>query len=116
MEANSEDADYHATTGHLLLLKHGRTDAPWDRIHASLDKALELNTRSERAHMYKAQALSAQAKHQSALEYFRKVVEINPKNTEAMREVRLATMRGKGKKGKGDTGLLSKFFGGKKKK
>ena len=59
--------------------------------------------------------------HESALAHFKKAAEVNPKNIEAVREVRIGEMRSDGgggekkkKKGGGDS-LFGKLFGGKKK-
>ena len=85
-----------------------------------MEQALKANDRNERALMAKAEILVRQGKKQKALELYRKVVSINPKNLDATRQVRLATMRGgskrpgKSKGSKQSEGLLSKFFGKKK--
>lgn len=118
-----EEADYHATRGLILFKKHG-TDAPAvrEQILTCLDRALELDERNERALMTKAQLLQREGKTKSALELYEKIAEINPKNLEAQRQVRLARMRSQsqrppppsGGKKKSDEGLLSKLFGKKK--
>lgn len=113
LELNPEDSDAHAMEA-WVLMQMGGDQAPWDSVHAALDRALQLNPRSAKAHFFKATALKRQNKHQSALSHFRKCAELDPKNIEAAREVRLAEMR-KGGKGSGD-GLLSKLFGSSKKK
>ncbi len=116
-----EEADYHATRGFILLKKHG-AEKPDVRaqIVGCLDRALELDDRNERALAAKAQLLQREGKAKSALEIYEKIAEINPKNLEAQRQLRLARMRQsqrpppRGGKGKGETGLLSKLFGKKK--
>ena len=75
--------------------------------------------RHERANLLKAQILRKMGRQDEALTWFRKVAEINPRNVDAVREVRVATMRskgagGKGGKGKGKkeepSGLFGKLF------
>lgn len=106
LELNPEDSDAHAMEGWVLMQMAG-AQAPWDSVHAALDRALQLNQRSAKAHFFKAMALKRQNKHQSALSHFRTCAELDPKNIEAAREVRLAEMR----KGKPTPdGLLSKLF------
>jgi len=58
------------------------------------DRAVELNPLCEQAFFYRAMLLKQQGKSASALRDFRKVVELNPRNVDASREVRFATMRG----------------------
>jgi cytochrome c-type biogenesis protein CcmH/NrfG len=98
-------------------------------IHTAVDRALGLEPKHDRAHYYKGMILQRQGKEADALASFRKAVELNKKNADAVREVRLAEMRS-GKAGttgknaavegppggekKSDGGFLSKLFGGKK--
>lgn len=123
LELNPEDSDAHAMLGWVLFQRNPGGDAPFDRIHAALDRALGLNPRNAKAHHHKAMVLKRQGREQEALAHFRKCAEIDPKNIDAAREVRLANMRGgrssvaPGKPGKGKSkdsgGVLSKLFGKK---
>jgi tetratricopeptide (TPR) repeat protein len=129
-----EEADYHAMYAWLLMQRFPGEQAPLQKMLESANRALELNDRHERANLLKAQILRRMGRPSEALEYFRTVVDINPRNVDAMREVRVASMRnekleskapprgnikGKGKgKGKGRGkedeggvgGLLGKLF------
>jgi tetratricopeptide (TPR) repeat protein len=121
-----DDPEYHAMYGWLLMQKFPGPDAPLQKMLESVDKALEAHDRHERANLLKAQILRKQGRQDEALQYFRKVADINPRNVDAVREVRVAVMRskqarealgGKGGKGKGKKaedssvgGLLGKFF------
>ena len=124
IELNPEDADAHAMQGWVLFqMGIAKNTIDFDAVHGALDRALSLNERSARAHLYKATALKRQNKEQSALTHFRKVAELDPKNIDAQREVRLAEMRGQGRPrrsssppSKQDGGLLGKLFGSGKKK
>ncbi len=112
---NPTDAEAFALRGHVLF-HLGNESPPFDEALASLDRALELNESSEKAHLYKAHVLRRRGDEDAALRLFRRVVDINPRNTEAMREVRIANMRGKKSSGQQDAGLLSRLFGNNPKK
>jgi tetratricopeptide (TPR) repeat protein len=121
-----DDPEYHAMHAWLLMQKFSGSDAPLQKMMESVDKALEAHDRHERANLLKAQILRKQGRTDEALQYFRKVAEINPRNVDAVREVRVAVMRskqariatasksgkGKGKKEEDNSvgGLIGKFF------
>jgi tetratricopeptide (TPR) repeat protein len=93
-----DDAEYHAMYAWLMMQKfpgQGQ-EAPLRMMLESVEKALALHDRHERANLLKAQILRRMGKVDEAFEYFRRVAEINPRNIEAMREVRVATMRSGG--------------------
>jgi curved DNA-binding protein CbpA len=117
-----EDPEYHAMYASLLMQKHASKDqdAPLKQMLESIDRALELYPRHEKANLLKGQILRRMGKKSESLTYFKKVAEINPRNIDAMREVRVATMRAsatgpdkrKGAKedASGMSGLLGKIF------
>jgi tetratricopeptide (TPR) repeat protein len=123
-----DEADYHAMYAWLLMQKFPNQEAPLQKMLESANRALALNDRHERANMLKGQILRRMGRHDEALKHFRVVADINPRNIEAVREVRVATMRtskppaargpkskgkGKGKKDKDESGvggLLGKLF------
>jgi tetratricopeptide (TPR) repeat protein len=119
-----DEADYHAMYAWLLMQKFPNQEAPLQKMLESANRALQLNDRHERANMLKGQILRRMGRHDEALKHFRIVADINPRNIEAVREVRVATMRtskppiarspkGKGKKDKDESGvggLLGKLF------
>ena len=93
-----DDAEYHAMYAWLLMQKfpgQGQ-EAPLQKMLESVDKALALHERHERANLLKAQILRRMGRQEDAFDYFRRVAEINPRNIDAMREVRVATMRSGG--------------------
>ena len=128
-----DDPEYNAMYAWLLMQKFPGQDAPLQKMLDAVDKALAAHERHERANLLKAQILRRMGKQDEAFEYYQKVAEINPRNVDAMREVRVATMRsqqagpsapkpgvkgkakGKGKKEEegGVGGLLGKMFGKK---
>ncbi len=113
---NPDESDYHAFYAWLLHLMNPGEGAPFDEILRSLERALTQHPRNERAHYYKGAVLKRLQRNDEALTHFRSAAEINPRNLEAMREVRLAEMRKDGKppQGSGSSRLLSKLFGGSK--
>jgi tetratricopeptide (TPR) repeat protein len=59
-----------------------------------LDRAIALNKKSEQAHYWRGMLYKRLGKNDAALKDFRLVVEVNPRNIDAAREVRLHQMRG----------------------
>jgi curved DNA-binding protein CbpA len=108
---NPEEPDYHALHAWLLHLMNPTDPAPTDEMLASLDRALKSNPNSERAHYYRGVVLKRVKRDREALNHFRKALDINPRNVDAAREVRLAGMR---RDSKPPPGLLSKLFKGGK--
>jgi curved DNA-binding protein CbpA len=106
-----EEPEYLAMRAHLLMLKHPGEGAPLEEMLRDVTEALGKNNEYEMAHFYRGQILKRMGNHQEALKHFKKAVELNPRNVDAGREVRLASMRG-GEEG-GDSGLLGKLFGKK---
>lgn len=92
---NDEDPDYHGTYGWLLFQIHQGPDAPISEILASLEKALRQNEKNDRTHFYKGMVLKRIGRGDEALRHFKTASDLNPRNTDAVREVRIASMRGK---------------------
>jgi curved DNA-binding protein CbpA len=114
IEAVGGEPDYHAMRAWLLLQKHPGDDAPFDTMLAAIDKAIKEDSKHERAHFTRGLILKRMGRHTEAVRHFKLVSEINPNNVEAVREVRLASMRGqspeKTKSPAESNGLFSKFF------
>jgi tetratricopeptide (TPR) repeat protein len=114
---NPDEPDYHALHGWLLHLMHPTEPAPVNEMLAALDRALKGNSNSDRTHYYRGMVLKRLKREREALSHFRKAMDINPRNVEATREVRLANMRKDSKPpppGAGGGSLLSKLFKGPK--
>jgi len=109
---NDEDGDYHALHASLLHLMNPVDPAPTDEMLVSLDRALKSNPQSERAHYYKGVVLKRLKRDREALSHFRAAAQLNPRNVDAARELRLATMRRESKPP--PPGLLSKLLKGQK--
>ncbi len=124
LSVSDDDPDYHATRGWLLFQQHPTDTAMRASALASIESALELSERHDKAHYYKGMILQRAGRAREAADCFRKAAEINPKNIEAVRMVRLADMRSgdepSGGAGASESGtvkrdsLFGKLFGGKK--
>ena len=113
IDAIPDDPDYHATRG-WLLFQMGDEARRFD-VMTSLDRALAITEAHDKGHFYKGMVLKRQNKHEQALVHLTRAAELNPKNIEAVREVRIAQMRDPDtKKGGGDS-FFGKLFGNKKK-
>ncbi len=90
-------------------------DATLDRV-AMLDTAISLSATCERAWFYRGMLLKRAQREDAAYRDFKRVTELNPRNVDAARELRIFEMR-KGKappapestSGKGE-GLFGRFF------
>jgi tetratricopeptide (TPR) repeat protein len=113
-----DEPDYHAMYAWLLMHKFPANDAPTGKIMEALDRALELHQDHERAHLCKAKMLQRMGRQTEAMRHFKRVVQINPNNVDAAREVRVASMREeKQEKSVGRTtaaGFLGKLLGNEK--
>ena len=122
MRIAPKEADYPAMKAWILLNKHGVDD---ETHRADIDmyvrKALSLNPEHLHAHFVKANVYKRKGNHEKALIHFRKVAKLDPKNLEAVREVRVANMRlSRGRSSAPPpshrgAGIFGKLFTGKKK-
>lgn len=100
LEANDEEPDYHATMG-WILLQRAAPGADHSSALAALDRALALSATHDRALYYKGMVLERMGRSAEATECHRRAAQVNPKNIEAVRMVRLAEMRGESGKAQG---------------
>jgi cytochrome c-type biogenesis protein CcmH/NrfG len=110
-ELNPKEGEYLAVWAYIQAEKRQREEDVDDLIE-QLKLALTWNPKSERAMLYMGQMLKRQNKHQSAHLFFQQVLDVNPRNLEAAREVQLWKVRNKDKKEKEEKskGLLKRFF------
>lgn len=107
-----DEADYHAALAAILWRRHGVKSA--NEAMEIAEHALTLHDRNERALMTKAQILLRKEEIEEAYDIFRLVLESNPRNVDAQRQIRLGNMRqSKAPKKKGG-GFLSGLFGSSK--
>lgn len=89
-----DEPDYYAMKAFLLMNKHPGKTAPLSDMLDCVTRALELHDEHEKAHLYKGLILKRMGRASEAYKHFRKASQINPRNVEAAREVRLSNMRG----------------------
>lgn len=109
-----KDADAHVAYASALYNLHADSkEVPFDDMLKSLNIALDDNSKHERAHYYKGLILKRMGKTKEALAHFKLTLQINPRNVDAAREIRLATLRKEsiqpGRPGSGGS-LFGKLF------
>jgi Flp pilus assembly protein TadD len=95
LELDSTQPDYVALLAWLVALKPENQSA--EKTMGSVDqltRAIKMNDRCEKAYFWRGVLLRRLARDDLAIRDFRQVVELNPRNIDAAREVRLHNMRG----------------------
>ena len=89
-----KEADYPAMKAWILLLRDGiENEEVADKIRSLLRKTFAINSDHVHGHFVRAHFLKRQGDHDKALKHFKKVAKLDPKNLEALREVRVGNMR-----------------------
>jgi curved DNA-binding protein CbpA len=89
-----KEADYPAMKAWILLLRDGvENEDIADEIRALLKTTFKLNPDHVHGHFTRAHFLKRMGDHEKAHKHFKKVVNLDPKNLEALREVRVGEMR-----------------------
>ncbi|WP_437591033.1 DnaJ domain-containing protein [Sorangium sp. So ce1000] len=97
--------------GEPPALAEGATSAHYDDLIQTLDAVLEKEPRYERALFYRGMLLKRSGRIDKAIRDFRLAAELNPKNLDAIREVRLQEMRSRTTNDPTPQGgLLGKFW------
>jgi curved DNA-binding protein CbpA len=93
-------------------MKEGTTSKHFDDLIARLTEVLAQNPKFERAVHYRGTLLKRTGHHDKALRDFRVALELNPRNLDAAREIRLHERRGAApaSTGSGEQGLLKNLF------
>ena len=93
-DADPQQPDYLALLAWLKSLKpEGQTTEGAHAAIKLLDRAVGLSARCERAYFYRGQLHKRLGNTQQAMKDFRKAADLNPRNIDAVREVRLHEMR-----------------------
>ena len=93
-DADPQQPDYLALLAWLRSMKpEGQTASGTQGAIKLLDRAVGLSERCERAYFYRGQLHKRLGSTQLAMRDFRKAAELNPRNIDAVREVRLHEMR-----------------------
>jgi curved DNA-binding protein CbpA len=94
IQGDDKQADYHALLAWLLSMKPERqSEDATSQLIADLTRAIAMNKMCERAHFYRGMLLKRAHKDDQAVKDFRRAFELNPRNIDAQREVRLFEMR-----------------------
>lgn len=94
VEADATQPDYLAMLAWLLALKpeNQSPEKTRDSIQM-LDRALGINSRCEKAYFWRGMLYKRVGRADAAVRDFKRVVDMNPRNIDAAREVRLYRMR-----------------------
>lgn len=94
MSVVRKEADYPAMKAWILMLRDGiEDDQVADEIRSLLRGTFAINPDHVHGHFVRAHFLKRQGHHDKALKHFKKVAKLDPKNLEALREVRVGNMR-----------------------
>ncbi len=94
MDVVRKEADYPAMKAWILLLRDGiEEEEVADEIRGLLRRTFSLNAEHVHGHFVRAHFLKRMGQHDKALRHFKKVAKLDPKNLEALREVRIGVMR-----------------------
>jgi curved DNA-binding protein CbpA len=94
MEVVRKEADYPAMKAWILLLRDGVDDEEVaNEIRGLLRTTFQLNPDHVHGHFTRAHFLKRMGDHDKAHKHFKKVAKLDPKNLEALREVRIGEMR-----------------------
>jgi tetratricopeptide (TPR) repeat protein len=100
LDLDATQPDYHALLAWLIAMKPESQSAEKTmECIRMLDKAISLSNRCEKAYFWRGMLYKRLGKTEVALKDFKRVADMNPRNIDAVREVRLHTMRG----GRGST-------------
>ena len=95
LKADATQPDYHALLAWLISIKReSQTPEKLTECIQMLDKAVSMSDRCERAYFWRGMLNKRIGKPETAYRDFRKAVELNPRNIDAAREIRLHNMRG----------------------
>src|SRR5580658_3650911 len=95
LDADSTQSDYLAMMAWLQALKpENQSPEQTAKSLAMLTAAIKLNARCEMAYFWRGMLLRRLGKADAAMRDFREAVDLNPRNIDAAREVRLHRMRG----------------------
>lgn len=93
-EGDPEQPDYIALLAWLEALKpENQSQAATLAAIGKLGKAIKISEKCERAYFYRGLLFKRSGEHHLAVRDFRKAAELNPRNIDAVREVRLHEMR-----------------------
>jgi len=89
LSLNPHEADYFAMRAHIYF----QLNTELEQAASLAQRAIRLNPRNVRAHFVLGQILKRHGQIAQALEHFQRVIELEPKHIDALREIRLASLR-----------------------
>lgn len=93
--ADPTQPDYHALLAWLVALKpEGQSPDKTLECIRMLDRAIAMSDRCEKAYFWRGMLYRRSGKNDAALRDFKRAADLNPRNIDAVREVRLHQMRG----------------------
>jgi len=92
-QALADDPDQADCIALVAWLDAQKPDAPLEASIKALDRAIQIQPNSLRAHWYRGQLYKRAGRMSRAMRDFRSVVERDPRHTDALRELRLFQMR-----------------------
>ncbi len=114
LDVDQKQADYIAMMAWLQAQKPTKQDPASLQQHVlELTKAIGISQACERAFFYRAMLLKRLGQEANAMKDFKRALELNPRNVDATRELRLYNMRGGAaapKKDEGGGGIFGKLF------
>ncbi len=115
LEGDPGQADYLALVSWIAALKpENQSPERLQPLVRDLSAAIKRNEKCERAYVARGNIYKKLGQIEAAVRDFKEVVELNPRNVDAQREVRLYNMRGDAKGGKGKSaggaGMFGKLF------
>jgi len=105
VKLNPNEAEYHGWLGWVAYKKEPNDSGVRKKAAETINHALQMNPRWGQGYLFLAYLARAEKDEEKAEQYFKKALEYNPNNQEAMREIRLINMR-KEKTG----GIFKKIF------
>jgi tetratricopeptide (TPR) repeat protein len=98
LDLDPTQPDYHALLAWLVAMKpESQSGEATQACIKMLDKAISLSNRCEKAYFWRGMLNKRLGKTEIALKDFKRVADMNPRNIDAVREVRLYTMRAAGR-------------------
>jgi curved DNA-binding protein CbpA len=112
LDADPKQADYIAMMVWLQAQKPARQDMSSTQGQvAELTRAIGISQACERAFFYRAMLQKRLGQEALAMKDFKRALELNPRNVDAQREIRLYNMRGGASGGKSEGGgIFGKLF------
>ncbi|MEM9490025.1 MAG: DnaJ domain-containing protein, partial [Myxococcota bacterium] len=100
VELNPDDAEHHALLAWARWCEASDKPSVLDAVKKRLAKAISMSPRSVAGHFYRGRVAADSGDHSLAVDYFNRVLEIEPNHNEAALNLRLIKSR-MGRKGEG---------------